>query len=97
MKLGLCFFFIAFLGVVFGNGTFSSAAASQCNVSIAHCYNQEEFLMESEISRRGGAPFLKQYYLINLDAKTLIARLKKICLPEQNRSAGALPVFMHSI
>ncbi|XXG46562.1 hypothetical protein AAC387_Pa02g1374 [Persea americana] len=52
MRLGLCFFFIAFLGVVFGNGIFSSAAASQCNVSIAHCSNQEDFLMESEISRR---------------------------------------------
>ncbi|KAJ8643794.1 hypothetical protein MRB53_005542 [Persea americana] len=52
MKLGLCIFFVALVGMLFGSGTLSRAAAANCNGSIAQCYDQEEFLMESEISRR---------------------------------------------
>ncbi|KAJ8643791.1 hypothetical protein MRB53_005539 [Persea americana] len=53
MKLGLCLFFIALVGMLFGSGALSTAAAAAtCNGSIAQCYDQEEFLMESEISRK---------------------------------------------
>ncbi|KAJ8643795.1 hypothetical protein MRB53_005543 [Persea americana] len=52
LKRGHCFFFVALLGVLFGCGTLSVAAISQCNGSIAQCYYQQESMMESEISGR---------------------------------------------
>ncbi|XXG46561.1 hypothetical protein AAC387_Pa02g1373 [Persea americana] len=49
LKRGLCFS-AALLVLLFGSGTVSNAA-SQCNGSIVQCYNQEEFFMESQISK----------------------------------------------
>ncbi|XXG46565.1 hypothetical protein AAC387_Pa02g1377 [Persea americana] len=61
LKRCLCFFFVAFLGVGFRSGVLSIVTSSQCNGSIAQCYNQDEFLMESEISRRSPAEAEKKY------------------------------------
>ncbi|XXG46564.1 hypothetical protein AAC387_Pa02g1376 [Persea americana] len=50
LERDLCFS-AALLLLLFGSGTLSTAAASQCNGSIAQCYNQEEFFMETQISK----------------------------------------------
>ena len=61
LKRGHCFFFVALLGVLFGCGTLSVAAISQCNGSIAQCYYQQESMMESEISGRLLVPVPHHY------------------------------------
>ncbi|XXG47761.1 hypothetical protein AAC387_Pa02g2349 [Persea americana] len=51
LERDLCFS-AALLLLLFGSGTLSTASAFQCNGSIAQCYNnQEEFFMETQISK----------------------------------------------
>lgn len=78
----LCFFFVAFLGVGFRSGALSRVASSQCNGSIAQCFNQDEFLMESEISRR---------FLADPETKYIYPGALKPDLPPLSNPNPALP------